>query len=233
MTGLKRFRPSPALVVSVVALTVAFGGVAWAAIPDSSGVIHGCYQRDHGQLRLIDTDQNQSCNPSEVPIQWSQTGPQGQPGPQGAQGPQGQQGPQGDPGPGVKTVSGFVYTDGSTYGGGFTVTHPATGEYVITFPAGEFSRFAGMGITGFGINGAVPVVNLASATVNPTARSDTTSTSARRPGLTHQRTTASASWPRRPRASGGARAVGRPSAAPGPLPVRQQWLGSPAGTVRM
>jgi hypothetical protein len=37
-------------------------------------------------------------------------------------------------------------------------------KYVITFPAGEFARFPGIGITGWGINGAVPVVNLASAT---------------------------------------------------------------------
>jgi hypothetical protein len=30
-----------------------FGGVAWASIPDSDGVIHGCLNRD-GRVRLID-----------------------------------------------------------------------------------------------------------------------------------------------------------------------------------
>jgi hypothetical protein len=63
-----------------------------------------------------------------------------------------------------KTVSGFVQPSGKTFGHGFSVSHPGTGKYVITFPAGEFARFPGIGITGWGINGAVDVVNLSKAT---------------------------------------------------------------------
>ncbi|HEY7276009.1 MAG TPA: hypothetical protein VH594_08590 [Trebonia sp.] len=96
---LGRFRPSPAMIVAVVAVVLGLGGVAWASIPDSSGVIHGCYQKEHGQLRVIDTDkQHQSCNHSEIAVSWSQTGPQGATGPQGPAGPTGPQGPKGDTG---------------------------------------------------------------------------------------------------------------------------------------
>ena len=79
-----------ALVVAVVAAV----SVAYASIPDGNGVIHGCYQKTNGQLRVIDPAVS-SCNPSETPLQWSQTGPQGPVGPQGPQGPQGPAGPEG------------------------------------------------------------------------------------------------------------------------------------------
>ena len=44
------------LVGAVVGAFLAAGAVTLAAIPDSSGVIHGCYQKNSGQLRLIDTE---------------------------------------------------------------------------------------------------------------------------------------------------------------------------------
>jgi hypothetical protein len=53
---------------------------AIASIPDSRGVIHGCYQKQMGQLRVIDAA-NTSCRPDEVVIHWNQTGPQGPAGP--------------------------------------------------------------------------------------------------------------------------------------------------------
>ena len=53
---LGRFRLSPAMVVAVVAVVLALGGVSWASIPDSSGVVHSCYKKENGQLRVIDTD---------------------------------------------------------------------------------------------------------------------------------------------------------------------------------
>jgi hypothetical protein len=68
------------------------GGAAFAAIPDSSGVINGCYQKNVGNLRVIDSSAGDSCRPSEIGISWSQTGPQGPPGPQGVQGPKGDTG---------------------------------------------------------------------------------------------------------------------------------------------
>jgi Collagen triple helix repeat (20 copies) len=110
---------SPALVILSIALVMALGGVAWAAIPDSAGVIHTCYKVDHqGQLadnatlRLIDPSSagnqgSQACGHDEQALNFNQTGPQGPAGPAGPQGPkgdtgatgaQGPQGPKGDAG---------------------------------------------------------------------------------------------------------------------------------------
>ena len=53
------------LLPTTFALAIAVGvGVATGAIPDGGGVIHGCYQTLQGQLRVIDTAQNQTCTPS-------------------------------------------------------------------------------------------------------------------------------------------------------------------------
>lgn len=83
----------PALVALAVAAGVlVVGGIAYATIPDTGGVIHGCYQKNQGALRVIDTDKGQACSSSETALNWSQTGPQG---PQGAPGPQGPAGPSG------------------------------------------------------------------------------------------------------------------------------------------
>ena len=80
----------------VVVVAIAVGGIAYASIPDSNGVIHGCYKTVGGSLRVIDNDAGATCNGAETPLNWSQTGPQG---PQGEQGPTGEQGPQGEQGP--------------------------------------------------------------------------------------------------------------------------------------
>jgi len=88
-------RTLTALVGGLVLLALC-GGVALATIPGAGGVIHGCYGKYGGAVRVIDTG---SCRPTEAPLSWNQTGPQGLPGPQGPQGQQGQQGAKGDPGP--------------------------------------------------------------------------------------------------------------------------------------
>ena len=64
--------------------------IAHAAIPDSSGVIHGCYGNRHGSVRVVDDPT--TCKHNETALNWNQTGPQG---PQGPVGPPGPQGPQG------------------------------------------------------------------------------------------------------------------------------------------
>jgi hypothetical protein len=76
-------------------------GVAYATIPDGSGVIHGCYSKSGGSLRVIDVSVT-NCKGGETSLDWNNTGPQGPQGPQGQQGlqgPQGIQGPQGPAGP--------------------------------------------------------------------------------------------------------------------------------------
>jgi hypothetical protein len=66
------------------------GGIAYAAIPDASGVIHGCYKKsspNQGTLRVIDTERGQTCSSSENALSWNQTGPKGATGPTGPTGP--------------------------------------------------------------------------------------------------------------------------------------------------
>ena len=90
-----------ALAITAVAIVAIAGGVTYAVADiGGGGVINGCYKSQNGQLRLIDPATD-SCHPSEKPISWSQTGPQGPPGhrdPQVRQGPAGAQGPAGPDG---------------------------------------------------------------------------------------------------------------------------------------
>lgn len=51
---MKRLLPRPlALVVALGATLLAAGGIAWAAIPDSSGAINACYATSNGKLRAV------------------------------------------------------------------------------------------------------------------------------------------------------------------------------------
>ena len=78
----------PAVVaLTIVGALLVVGGIAYATIPDGGGVIHACYQKNQGALRVIDTDKAQTCASSESPLIWSQTGQQGQQGPPGPTGP--------------------------------------------------------------------------------------------------------------------------------------------------
>src|SRR5712691_4074663 len=87
------------LLLVCAAILALAAGVAYATIPDSGGVIHGCYSKTSGALRVIDTGLGQTCNGTENPLNWSQTGPTGPQGNTGATGPQGPQGNTGATGP--------------------------------------------------------------------------------------------------------------------------------------
>ena len=79
----KLIRPAVLALVIAGALMVA-GGIAYATVPDSGGVIHGCYAKAWGTLRVIDTGKSQTCSSKfETPLNWSQSGPQGMQGPTG------------------------------------------------------------------------------------------------------------------------------------------------------
>ena len=85
------------LILAGAAAALALGSLAGAAIVDGNGTIHGCYDKNSGQLRVADTATNlpKSCTVKEAALTWSQQGPQG---------PQGPKGDQGDPGPSQATV---------------------------------------------------------------------------------------------------------------------------------
>ncbi len=67
----------------VVAFAVTVGGVAYASIPDSAGLIHGCYANSNGALRLVD---GVPCKSTEAAVLWNQKGVPGIPGTNGTNG---------------------------------------------------------------------------------------------------------------------------------------------------
>lgn len=77
--------------IAAAALAAGAVSVAVAAIPDGSGVIHGCYRTfpPVGQLRVVDTDRGQRCAASEKPLDWNARGVAGPTGPTGSTGPSG------------------------------------------------------------------------------------------------------------------------------------------------
>lgn len=124
------------LIVGIVA------GAASTAFAQSSGVINGCYDSQTGNLRI-----SGSCRGNELPISWSQVGPQGpqgETGPQGPAGPQGEQGfpgeigPQGPVGPqGEQGIQGEVGPVGPQGEKGDPGEMGATGPQGDTGPRGE------------------------------------------------------------------------------------------------
>jgi hypothetical protein len=118
--------------VAFVALVLSVGGVAFATVPDSSGVIHACYNvnaqgqvGDGANLRVVDpssTNANgQACNHHEREVSWNQTVPAG-----------------------PTIIRGGTYADGTVYSGagtGFTLKHTGTGTYEIDFPAGTWTHY--------------------------------------------------------------------------------------------
>lgn len=127
-------RKPAALVVAAAAVLVA-AGVAYATIPDGNGVIHCCYEKSDGSLRVIDTAVGKGCSKKEVGLDWSQTGPRGPAGPQGAQGPSGSQGPHGPAGP-SGTSHGYLASNGTF--SVFISTSPTTIDSIGNLPAGTY-----------------------------------------------------------------------------------------------
>jgi hypothetical protein len=95
---MRRILLRPGLGALVVAGALAAAGAAYSTIPDSNGVIHGCYGKSGGGLRVIDNTVT-NCAKTETSLNWNVAGATGPAGPQGAQGGQGPQGPAGPQGP--------------------------------------------------------------------------------------------------------------------------------------
>jgi hypothetical protein len=71
---------------AAVAVAITGGAIAYASIPDATGVIHGCYTVKGGSLRVIDTAKGQKCATGQQSLNWNQKGTQGPPGPAGVSG---------------------------------------------------------------------------------------------------------------------------------------------------
>jgi hypothetical protein len=105
-----RFRPrlTYANVMASIAVFIALGGGAYAAvssIPGPDGVIHGCYAKKRGNLRLVGAGRR--CSKREYAIAFNQQGPRGKTGSRGATGSRGSTGATGSSGaPGARGEQG-------------------------------------------------------------------------------------------------------------------------------
>jgi hypothetical protein len=130
----KIFRSTRFWIVAAI-VAAACAGAAYATIPGSDDVIHGCYAKSGGTLRVIDASVT-NCKSGETSLNWSQQGVPGLPGPQGEQGEPGEPGP---PGP-----AGAVDSFGASNGSNFTPLTPGVLVTVISkdVPAGNYAVFA-------------------------------------------------------------------------------------------
>jgi hypothetical protein len=143
---------------AILAVVAGGAGIAWASIPDTAGVIHGCYPTNPSLkvLFLVDPATGR-CPVGFTPIAFNQTGPVGPQGPQGSPGINGKDGTNGKDGvngrdgtngkdgsPGAPGPSGTsaVYSSGGANNGlevgigtsGVTLQLPA-GNYAVTAAA--------------------------------------------------------------------------------------------------
>ena len=135
MRRILRHRPSPAMVVACIALTIALGGTSYAAVnlPRNSvgtaqlkkNVITSAKVKNFSLLRA-------DFKRGQLPA--GPRGPEGLQGPKGDQGIQGIQGIQGPAGPGAQWAT--VSSGGTVLrqSGGITAAKVQTGGYRVTFP---------------------------------------------------------------------------------------------------
>jgi hypothetical protein len=108
------------------------GGIAYAASPDGAGVIHACYGKLGGGLRVINSGH---CTALETALDWNQVGPIG---------PVGPVGPQGGPGlPGSPGATGPAGADGHDGLDGLDGAPGGTGPAGPAGPAGASDAYAG------------------------------------------------------------------------------------------
>jgi hypothetical protein len=82
--------------LAIGAVLFGIAAVVQASIPDQNGVIHACYVKSGGSLRVIDSAA--SCKSTETSLDWNQkgaTGLRGPTGPKGSTGPKGTTGASG------------------------------------------------------------------------------------------------------------------------------------------
>src|SRR2546425_5680233 len=121
-------------IVGVLGISIGGAGAIFAnaLIPGSDGVIHGCYQHNNGNLRVV-VDPSE-CHDSEVAIWWNQVGPHGATGATGATGASGAPGATGPTG--ATGPSGAPGATGATGASGQNGMNGATGATGPTGPAG-------------------------------------------------------------------------------------------------
>ena len=170
------------MLIAGATVALAVGSIAVAAIPDG-GVIHGCYDKASGLLRVTDADTKKpkECTTSEAALDWTQQGPQGPQGPIGPQGPAGPdgpagptgatgatgpQGPQGVPGPAGAATLPSVYRDKSAFDIALPEFPARLKVASLSLPAGTYlvSAVGESGTSDFNLTAVCELVKNGSAT---------------------------------------------------------------------
>ena len=168
--------------IAVLALVAV--GIAYGAIPDASGVVHGCYSKRTGALRVINS--TATCATGELALNWNQRGPKGdagaigpqgvpgQPGAPGAKGDSGATGPQGAPGqpgtPGTKGDTGATGPQGAPGQAGAPGTKGdtgATGPSGIVAANGSYAAHVPSPLPATSFNGIALAGDTVHVTLNP------------------------------------------------------------------
>jgi hypothetical protein len=166
---LRKYRPSPAMVIASIALLVALGGTSIAAVSqlgaNSIGKVQlknnavGSPEVINRSLLAVDFKQGQlPRGPRGLQGPRGPQGLQGAPGLPGAAGAPGATGPAGPAGPGAKWA--LVNADGAivAQSGGISVTsHPSDGQYILDFGSAVTGKLilASAGVLGVAPRGTV------------------------------------------------------------------------------
>ena len=149
------------LVVAIMVVFGVAGGVAYAAIPDADGVIHGCRNNGSGVLRAVET--TDGCTAAESALQWNVRGPrgeQGQPGPAGPDGPAGPPGPEGASGqPGPAGPAGPAGPPGPGGADAYSMLLVGAGKTLSTGVNTPITHLDVPGMTPYAVTGTVQVNN--------------------------------------------------------------------------
>jgi hypothetical protein len=153
--GFIRRRFTYANVASTLALVLAMGGGAYAAVgPVHGREVHSCYSRKSGALRVVNA--HARCRPHERTLNFNKRGPRGPRGPRGLVGPGGPVGLTGAAGKtgakGARGATGKAGAAGKTGAAGKSVTSAALAVGNGNCPGGGTS-FTSVSGTTFACNG--------------------------------------------------------------------------------
>lgn len=161
---------------TIAGAALAVGAAGYAAIPDSAGVIHGCYQKNVGNLRVIDPTSGDRCRRPEIAVSWNHTGPRGPRGATGDTGPQGPKGDKGDTGAqGPQGAKGDTGAQGPKGDKGDPGAAGPQGPSGISAVAGK-SCASGESVTGFDSSGGLICTGGGSSGSDSTCLANTTLT---------------------------------------------------------
>jgi len=136
------------ILVAGVAAALVAASIGLASIPDGNGVIHGCFSKSGGAVRVIDAG-NTTCKDGETSLNWNQQGVAGAPGAQGPAGPAGAAGPIGPVGPmGAKGDTGAAGPIGPAGPAGATCAKGDTGAAGLAGPVGPVGPAGAAGAKG-------------------------------------------------------------------------------------